>query len=240
MLASVEDKVELAKIEHALSAPAPSPPRVVLDSMKFLVTLRAEDQIVLRAWLPTPTTEQNKFSWSSGENPALSFDFKRSVPRPKDMEKLRCVVGVLNTRTNEVAVLNESSFYQLETFNEEDGLTLEFCPGRDSVLTPATLNMGNKRFGDQRPKDGAEYGDHMWPLTEVHLHLEDEAPDSDDDSEDTAQTPSQADDDSLRIRGIDILFYWESMGSFCGGDSCALPGEPAMFLRYLAWKTSWK
>ena len=222
VLASVEDKVELAKIEHALSTPAP-PPRAVLDRMKFLITLRVEGQIVLRAWLPPPTVGDCECPWE----PALSFDFERSVPRPEKLGKLSCIVGVLNTRTKKVAVLNESSFS-----HEEEGPTLEFEPGRDSVLTPATLNLGLKHFDDQRPKDGAEYGDHMWPLTEVRLLLEDE--DSDDDSEKTAGDDD--DDDNLQIRGVDILFYWESIGSFCGGDSCARPGEPAMFLRYLAWK----
>ena len=72
----------------------------------------------------------------------------------------------------------------------------------------------------------------MWPETGVRLVLEDE--DSGDDFEKT--TGDDDDDDNLQIRGVDILFSWESLGSFCGGDSCALPGEPAMFLRYLAWK----
>ena len=68
VLASVEDKVELAKIEHALSAPAPAPPRVVLDCMKFLITLRAEDQVVLRAWLPPPSDSipRNWWFWLHG------------------------------------------------------------------------------------------------------------------------------------------------------------------------------
>ena len=219
VLASVEDKVELAKIEHALSTPAP-PPRAVLDRMKFLITLRVEGQIVLRAWLPPPTVGDCECPWE----PALSFDFERSVPRPEKLGKLSCIVGVLNTRTKKVAVLNESSFFQ-----EEEGM-LEFEPGRDSVLTPATLNLGDKHFDDQRP--GGDDGDHMWPETGVRLVLEDE--DSGDDFEKT--TGDDDDDDNLQIRGVDILFSWESLGSFCGGDSCALPGEPAMFLRYLAWK----
>ena len=62
-------------------------------------------------------------------------------------------------------------------------------------------------------------------LTEVHLLLEDEAPDSDDDSEHCPDV-SQADDDSLRIRGIDILFYWESMVASVVATTCALANPP--------------
>ena len=118
VLASVEDKVELAKIEHALSTPAP-PPRVVLDRMKFLITLRVEGQI------GSAHFRRHRADCECPGSLPL-FDFERSVPRPRTWRNpLRG--GVLNTRTNEVAG-QRKLFLSASNVQRGGWSHAEFCP----------------------------------------------------------------------------------------------------------------